>query len=66
MLATSNCKECSNLFNLLLIPFAMAGILLVALILVLNITIVTGHSWPHFYANIDFSKLIVIFIMVDC
>ncbi len=43
VLATSNCKECSNLYLLLLIPFALAGILLVALILVLNITIATGN-----------------------
>ncbi|XP_064389209.1 uncharacterized protein LOC135337245 [Halichondria panicea] len=53
MLATSNCKECSNLFLLLLVPFALAGILLVALILVLNITIATGSIHGLiFYANI--------------
>ena len=53
MLATSNCKVCSNLYLLLLIPFALAGILLVALILVLNITIATGNIHGLiFYANI--------------
>ncbi len=53
VLATSNCKECSNLYLLLLIPFALAGILLVALILVLNITIATGKIHGLiFYANI--------------
>ncbi len=53
MLATSNCKECSNLYLLLLIPFALAGILLVALILVLNFTIATGNIHGLiFYANI--------------
>ncbi len=53
VLATSNCKECSNLYLLLLIPFALAGILLVALILVLNITIATGNIHGIiFYANI--------------
>ncbi|XP_064401792.1 uncharacterized protein LOC135347698 isoform X2 [Halichondria panicea] len=53
VLATSKCKECSNFYLFLLIPFALAGILLVALILVLNITIATGniHSLI-FYANI--------------
>ena len=52
MLATSNCKD-SNLYLLLLIPFALAGILLVALILVLNITIATGNIHGLiFYANI--------------
>ncbi len=53
VLATSNCKECSNLYLLLLIPFALAGILLVALIIVLNITIATGNIHGLiFYANV--------------
>ncbi|XP_064389302.1 uncharacterized protein LOC135337314 isoform X2 [Halichondria panicea] len=53
VLATSNCKECSNLYLLLLIPFALTGILLVALILMLNITIATGNIHGLiFYANI--------------
>ena len=53
VLATSKCKECSNFYLFLLIPFALAGILLVALILVLNITIATGHIHGLiFYANI--------------
>ncbi|XP_064389191.1 uncharacterized protein LOC135337227 [Halichondria panicea] len=53
VLATSNCQECSNLYLLLLIPFVLAGILLVALILVLNITIATGNLHGIiFYANI--------------
>ncbi len=53
VLATSICKECSNLYLLLLIPFALAGILLVASILVLNITIATGNIHGLiFYANI--------------
>ncbi len=53
VLATSHCKECSNLYLLLLIPFALGGILLVTLILVLNITIATGKIHGLiFYANI--------------
>ncbi len=53
VLATSHCKECSNLYLLLLIPFALAGIMLVALILVLNITIATRNIHGLiFYANI--------------
>ena len=49
----SKCKECSNFYLFLLIPFALAGILLVALILVLNITIATGNIHGLiFYANI--------------
>ncbi|XP_064389300.1 uncharacterized protein LOC135337313 isoform X2 [Halichondria panicea] len=53
VLATSNCQKCSNFSLLLLIPFALAGILLVALILVLNFTIATGNIHGLiFYANI--------------
>ena len=53
VLATSRCAQCSNLYLLLLIPFALAGILLVVLILVLNITIATGSIHGLiFYANI--------------
>ncbi|XP_064397236.1 uncharacterized protein LOC135344080 [Halichondria panicea] len=53
VLATSRCAQCSDLYLLLLIPFALAGILLVALILVLNITIATGKIHGLiFYANI--------------
>ena len=62
VLATSNCKECSDLYLLLLIPFALAGILLVALILVLNITIATGtiHGLI-FYANIVVANKAIFF-----
>ncbi len=55
MLATSRCAQCPDVYLLLLIiiPFALAGILLVALILVLNITIATGKIHGLiFYANI--------------
>lgn len=53
VLASSHCKECSNDFLFLLIPFALAGILLVLFILLLNVTVATGtiHGLI-FYANI--------------
>ena len=53
VLATSRCKECSNIYLLLLIPFALAGIVLVVFILLFNITIATGtiHGLI-FYANV--------------
>ncbi|XP_064389550.1 uncharacterized protein LOC135337549 [Halichondria panicea] len=55
LLATSRCEECSDihlLLLLLLIPFALAGILQVALILVLDITIATGNIHGFiFYVN---------------
>ena len=53
VLATSRCKECSNIYLLLLIPFALAGIVLVIFILLFNITIATGtiHGLI-FYVNV--------------
>ena len=53
VLGTSRCKECSNIYLLLLIPFALAGIALVAFILIPNITVATGTiNGLIFYANI--------------
>ncbi len=53
ILATSKCKECSNIYLLLLIPFALAGIVLVTFILAFNITIATGNVHGLiFYANV--------------
>ena len=50
---SSRCEECSNYFIFLLIPFALAGIVLVAFILLLNITVATGTIHGQiFYANI--------------
>ena len=66
MLATSKCKECSNLYLLLLIPFALAGILLVTLILVLNITIATGNIHGLiFYANILVANRVIFLVNVN-
>ena len=42
VLATSKCRACSNTYLLLLIPFALAGIVLIAFILFFNFTIATG------------------------
>ena len=54
VLATSKCKECSNIHLLLLLPFALAGIALVAFILFFNITIATGTI----YGLIIYSNLL--------
>ena len=53
MLATSKCKECSDTYLVLLIPFALAGVLLVSFILFFNITVASGtvHGLI-FYANV--------------
>ncbi len=42
VLGTSRCELCSNTYLLLLLPFALAGIVLVAFILTFNITIAAG------------------------
>ena len=50
---SSRCKECSDNYISLLIPFALAGVALVAFILLFNFTVATGtiHGLI-FYANI--------------
>ena len=53
VLGSSQCKECSNNYLALLIPFALAGVLLVILLFLLHITVAAGtlHGLI-FYANI--------------
>ena len=52
-LGSNQCLECSNVYLLLLLPFALAGITLVFFIKVLNITISQGFiNGFIFYANI--------------
>ena len=53
VLRTSNCKRCSNVYLLLIIPFALAGVALVVLLLKCNLTVSVGHiNGIIFYANI--------------
>ena len=53
VLGTSNCKECSSHFLLLIPIFIVAGIVLVAILMLLNLTIsVWTISGLIFYANI--------------
>ena len=53
VLGSSNCKKCSNLYLLLIIPFALAGVALVVLLLKCNLTVSVGHiNGIIFYANI--------------
>ena len=50
---SSRCQECSSYYIFLLIPFALAGIALVAFILLFNMTVATGTSHGLIlYANI--------------
>ncbi len=52
-LGTSECHRCTNNHLALLLPFAIAGILLVTLLLVLNLTVATGMiNGLVLYANI--------------
>ena len=53
VLGTSNCKKCSNAYLLLIIPFALAGVALVVLLLKCTLTVSVGHiNGIIFYANI--------------
>ncbi len=52
LLGTSQCSKCSNEYLALLLFFATAGVLLIALLLVLNLTVATGMiNGLAFYAN---------------
>ena len=53
MLGSDQCEQCSNNYIALIIPFALAGIALVAFIIVLNLTVSVGTiNGLIFYANI--------------
>ena len=53
MLGTSKCKKCSNYWLLLIIVFALVGILLVVGLMLLNLTVTVGTiNGLIFYANI--------------
>ena len=53
VLGSSHCKQCSNIYLLLLIPFAAMGVALVILLLVCKLTVSAGTiSGLVFYANI--------------
>ena len=52
VLGSSQCKRCSNNYLCLLIPFALAGVLLVILLFLLNLTVAAGTlQGLIFYAN---------------
>ena len=53
MLGSNHCAPCSNIYLLLLVTFVLAGILLVALLMALNLTVSAGTvNGLLFYANI--------------
>ena len=50
---SSRCKQCSNIYLLIIIPIAIAGIVLVILLFVLNLTVTKGTINTFiFYVNI--------------
>ena len=53
VLGSSHCKQCTNIYLLLLIPFAVMGVALVFLLLLCKLAVVAGTlSGLVFYANI--------------
>ena len=53
VLGSSHCKQCSNVYLLLVIPFALMGVALAFLLLFCKLTVATGTlSGLVFYANI--------------
>ena len=53
MLGSNQCGECTNDYLALIIPFALAGVALVAFLIVLNLTVSVGTiNGLIFYANI--------------
>ena len=53
MFGTSQCAVCSNTYLLLVVPFAVLGVALVALLFILNLTVISGTlNGIIFYANV--------------
>ena len=62
VLGTSNCMKCSNIYLLLIIPFAMAGAALVVLLLMCNLTVSVGYiNSIIFYANVVHVNKVLLF-----
>ena len=52
-LGSTRCMKCTNYWLLLIIPFMLAGVALVALLMICNLTLAVGTiNGPLFYANI--------------
>ena len=53
VLGSSNCKQCSNFYLLLIIPIAIAGVVLVMMLFTFNLTVTNGIiNTLIFYVNI--------------
>ena len=52
-LGNHDCEKCSNIYLLLILPFAVAGLLLVVVLFALNLTVTEGNiNGLVFYANV--------------
>ena len=61
-LGSSKCIQCSNIFILLLFPFALAGIILVLFLLICKLTVAAGTiNGLIFYANIVAANYAIFF-----
>ena len=59
---SNQCNRCSNIFLLLLIPFMIAGILVILLLFLLNLTVNNGSINPYIlYVNIIWINSTLIF-----
>ena len=59
---SSQCKKCSNMFLFIIIPIAIAGFLLVAMLFIFNLTVANGKiNTIIFYANIININYLVFF-----
>ena len=62
ILGASQCKQCSNIYLLLLIPFAISGIVMVIFLYIFNLTIWNGTiNTLIFYVNIININISVLF-----
>ena len=62
VLGSSECQQCSNYWLLLVIPFALVGVVMVTMLTLLNITIADGtFSGIVFYCNIVGNNLSIFF-----
>ena len=62
VLGSLNCRQCSNIYLLLILPFALAGMVLIVILLKCNLTVSNGHiNGIIFYANVVHVKETIFF-----
>ena len=70
MFGSSHCKQCSNYYLLLIIPIAIAGVVLVIMLFTFNLTVTNGIiNTSIFYVNIisiNYSQFCIEGNSIDC